>query len=135
MRFKETLLALVAVLILVGGIPAAAEAPQEKKCSPSFVEVSHGAPIRTEAGSWSILFRVALIGCAEDLETLDKESLDTLREEFSDPSEWSSLLLVNEKTTQELRKEAVHRILEILGRPVVTDILFHDVTILDHNAQ
>jgi len=126
------------LLILLLSLPASqaeAEETQVNECTPSFVEVSPVEPIRAETGSWKILFKVALIGCVEELETLTQEELETLREEFLNPSDWSNLLLVNKEATQELRKRAVQRVTEILGREAATDILFHDVTILDHNVQ
>lgn len=126
------------LLLLLLALPAAraeAEETQASECTPSFVEVSPDEPLRAETGSWKILFKGALIGCLEELETLTQEEIETRREEFLNPSEWSNLLLVNKEATQELRRRAVQRVTEILGRQAVTDILFHDVTILDHNVQ
>jgi len=122
-------------VLLVAALQTKGQELQASECTPSFVEVSPGEPIRGKAGSWRILFKVALIGCAERLETLTESELDTLRAEFHSPSEWSNLLLVNKEATQELRTRAVQTVTDVLGRRVVTDILFHDVTILDHNVQ
>lgn len=122
------------LLLLLSAFQAKAEEGQESECTPSFIEVSPTEPIRAVTGSWKILFKVALIGCAEELLTLTQEELETLRAEFLDPSEWSNLLLVNKEAMQELRRGAIQRVTGILGRRVATDILFHDVTILDHNV-
>lgn len=133
MRLKRALPFLP--LLLVAASYAEAGEPQGRKCTPSFVEVSPEEPIRAEPGSWRILFKVALVGCAEKLKTLTNEELDLLREEFRNPTEWSNLWLANKQATKELRRRATKRVTDVLSRRTVTDILFHDVTILDHNIQ
>ena len=122
-------------LLLAAALQTEAEGFPPSKCTPSFVEVSPDETIRTEAGSWRILFKVALVGCVEELETLSEKELETLREEFRDASQWSNFLLVNKDASQEVRRRAVQRVTDILGRRAVTDILFHDVPILDRNVQ
>ena len=133
MRHKSTFPLLV--LLLVAASYAEAEEPQGGECTPSFVEISPEEPISAEAGSWRILFKVALVGCAEKLKTLTEEELTILREEFRNPTEWSNLYLANTEAKKDLRRRAIKRVTDILSRHAVTDILFHDVTVLDHNVQ
>lgn len=112
-----------------------ADEAQAPGCTPSFIEVSPLEPIRAEVGSWEILFKVALIGCSEDLRAVTQKEIESLKREFISPEEWSNLVLVTEETLQELRKRALQVTNRILGRQVATDILFHDIEILDHNSQ
>lgn len=134
MRLRNVL-PLLALPLLVATLQAKADEARSGKCTPSFVEVSPTEPIRAEAGSWKIFFKVALVGCAEKLKTLNEDELRSLREEFRNPTEWSNLLLVNKETSEKIREKAVHRVTAVLGRKAVTDILFHDIAIVDHNVQ
>lgn len=127
---------LLALAILLGiSCDSRAASPPQAVCTPSFVEVSSAEPIRAEVGSWRVFFRVALVGCSEKLQELTTSDLSAIREEFRQPSDWSNLLLINDARTLEFRTRAVQKAGEILGRPIVTDILFYDIAVLDHNVQ
>lgn len=130
----------LAITLLVFGVLAfasqvEANETQAPGCTPSFIEISPSEPIRAEVGSWEILFKVALIGCLEDLRAVTQEEIESLKREFISPEECSNLLLVTEETLRELRKRALQTTNRNLGRQIATDILFHDIAILDHNSQ
>lgn len=139
MKPIKAVLLLLASLLLSAPIRAEQEGPkgeetQARECMPSVVELAPDEPINADVEYWRVHFKVALVGCADKLETLTEDELDTLREEFRQPAEWSNLLLVNKETKQDLKSKAVQRVTELLGRQVVTDILFYEIAILDHNV-
>ena len=81
------------------------------------------------------MFEVALVGCKDDLDQLTEEDLGSLRREFLKPSKWSNLFLLDKRYDPDFRHEVVRRVDEILGERKVTDVLFHDISVLDHNVQ
>jgi hypothetical protein len=125
------------MLLLLPGLACGSPAArvEDDPCTPSFLVVPSQGLIDAEVGTWRVLFKVALVGCAEDLEQLSQEDLTSLEGEFREPSKWSNLLLPNEADDPSFRHTVVQRIDEILERHLVTDVLFHDVTVLDHNVQ
>lgn len=127
----------ICILSLLQGLvfQSEAESSGDRLCTPSFLEVSEDGPITAEVGIWEVVFNVALVGCAERLQQLTRQELSSLETEFLEPSGWSNLTLVAESAEAGFRRKAVERVEEILGRRVVTDILFHDITVIDHNVQ
>jgi len=101
----------------------------------SYREVSPGEPLRADVGTWKVVFEVALVGCKDDLDQLTEEDLGLLQREFLKPSRWSNLLLLDKRYNPAFRDEVAHRVDEILGQPRITDVLFHDISVLDHNVQ
>jgi hypothetical protein len=106
----------------------------DSSCSPVFREIA-SEPIRAEAGSWRVVFMVAIAGRAEDLGGISDQELEMIVDEFRNPSDWSNLLLVKESRTEAMRGKAVARVNTLLGRQVVTDVLVHDVNLIDHSSE
>jgi hypothetical protein len=122
--------------VLVLSIATFSGAPVERGttgCTPSFREVSDKT-IHAEAAYWRLYFSVALVGCKEDLGLLTPEDLDRLKAEFTHPTQWPILLLTTDSKKQSFRDNARSRVNNLLGRDVATDILIHDLTIVDHNV-
>jgi hypothetical protein len=132
MRKRKEIAILLLALFLVSCEKAPLEAA-DGACSPSFREVS-AEPLETQFGYWRIFFSVALIGCKERLATLTPEELSKIKEEFTEPSEWSNLLLYADGKSKEFREKGTARVNTILGREVVSDVLICGLTIIDHNA-
>jgi hypothetical protein len=120
------------LLFAAVGVSKAVDA---SNCQPSYRSVAAGEPITAQVGSWRLDFRVALIGCREPLEELRDDELDRLEDELREPEGWSNLRLINREAAAELRRQVPAQLNEVLGRPVVTDIFYYDVHIVDHNKQ
>jgi hypothetical protein len=99
---------------------------------PSYRWVSK-EPIRASLGVWSVVFRVALVGCRNDLENIQTSDLQGLTRELREPSEWSNLKLMSDSDKPEFRLKVVERVNDRLGAHVVTDVLFSDVNLVDVN--
>jgi len=128
-RIVLYLFLLLAVATACGGTTANTET---SPCVPAFREVS-AEPIRAHFGSWRITFNVALIGCAANLEMITKEALAKLANEFQEQEKWSDVLVINGSKEESFRTQAVIRLNEVLGQDVVTDVLFHSISLLDDN--
>jgi hypothetical protein len=102
-------------------------------CTPSFREVSDEI-IQAEASYWRLYFAVALVGCRADLDLLSTEELEALKKEFTNPTAWPILLLATASKKQSFRETVRLRANTLLGRDIVTDVLIHDLTIIDHNV-
>jgi hypothetical protein len=102
-------------------------------CTPSFLEV-FDKPVRLDLAYWKIYFSVALVGCEESLRSLTQAELRTITIEFKEPTEWFNFLLFADSTKPEFRDKAVAKVNSLVGRQVVTDILVHDLTLIDYQT-
>jgi hypothetical protein len=100
-------------------------------CRSSFLEV-FDKPVKVDLAYWKIYFAVALVGCEESLRSLTQAELQTITTEFKETSEWSFIVLFSEFMEPEFRDKAVAKVNFLVGRQVVTDILVHDLTLIEH---
>lgn len=126
---------IVSCSILLFAAPRPVAAGEASLCRPSFRQVSAGKPIEADIGSWRVVFKVALIGCREHLEQLSDEEVERLEDELREPEGWSNLRLINPQAAAELRRQVPARLNDVVGRSIVTDVLYHDIHVIDHNRQ
>ena len=109
-----------------------ARADESGSCHPSFREVSDARIVSTYA-VWRVYLMVALVGCRNDLKAITEEERLLLVEELREPTEWHNLMLVRYSNSRDLRAQVSARMNDLLGREVVTDVVFHDTAFIGHN--
>lgn len=133
MRIVTTVL-LALLLAMSFACNSGTEETDNEDCTPTYEIVSPEAAIDVDIGTWRIVFNAALLGCGSDLGQLEDEDFRRLRDELSSPADWSLLQLPSDSRKPEFRSEVVSRINELLGNRIVSDVLFFDISILDHNV-
>lgn len=132
MRFVPGMAIFALVVGVLLGCRERPAPPAASGCVPSYRWVSQ-EPIRASLGVWSLGFRVALIGCKNELDTIRGADLQKLAKELRDPSEWSNLKLMSDSEKPEFRHKVTLGVNDHLGRQIVTDVIFSDVNLLDVN--
>jgi len=103
----------------------------EQGCSPTFYNASPG-PIRTKAGTWTIEFSVALIGCRDQLGSLTPAETEAIGRNLENSPDPLVLQLFVDPSAPELGKTFTQRVNTALGRIIATDALIYQVVVIDN---
>lgn len=83
-------------------------------------------------GSWRLEFRVAIVGCRDSLASLNEADFAALKARLGGEGEWADPWLSQMRLKPGFRREVSTALNKTLGgRPVVSDVLFYDITIYD----
>ena len=127
---KGSLVLLLSLAVCACHAPRAAQ--EESICKPTFLEIAE-AGMWADLGTWRVRFSVALIGCEQDLLEITPAKLKRLQKELVSPVEWSNLLLYSEAPKPEFRRKVAYLLNKELHRELISDVLYHNITMYDHN--
>jgi len=118
---------LLALGLLACGQRATLPVDADPACTPAFRKLSEER-VGAEVGSFQVDFSVALLGCKERLRTLTEREVKMIRQEFIEPTDWSTHEVYSIPMHVGFRSRVVNRLNEILGRDVITDVFVYSVS-------
>jgi hypothetical protein len=124
---KRCLRGLTLFAFFASSLPMSAGVSQGT-CQPSWIYLTKKA-ITVEAGPYEVKFSAILVGCEQQLSTLNERDLKKAQDALSNIIKRESLKLIGSASSKELRSEAAEEINRQLNRPAVSDIFFTSLSV------